>query len=358
MTFDWNVYRYDYRARIRNLNNTAQGVVKSNKFFPVFLINGKEEIFKPLSKTKPLSTPYFAYSEVFWSTIINKYFDPGTPIYKLAICENIEDDFENKYHHGTIVDSIVNPSEKLVNLYELFRDYPDPLVDISNYINYCEKFYDYRNILMSKLIRENEHIANSLATQVLLSMLKLDQNYHYENVLFKEENGEIKTIAPMIDHEFSTIFLYVDNPLMNRRRFEDAIWSLSVSKEESLDIFSRLRYEAFATLSKNLDIIVSEYRETSIEFLENLKCFISDIKTEPFILENHNYIMPFSSDNYQIGEALFKNDDSEQAIRLQQEIKQYNPNIKDVSSAIYEQVLISSQTLEIALEKRLIKSLR
>ena len=96
MTFDWNVYHYDYRNRLRNLTSSAKGVVKSNKFFPVFLEDGKEKVFKPLSKTKPLSTPYFAYSEVYWSTIINKYFDSNTPIYRLAICQNIEDDFENK----------------------------------------------------------------------------------------------------------------------------------------------------------------------------------------------------------------------------------------------------------------------
>ncbi len=64
MYFDWNVYSYQYEDRIRNLSNQAQGIVKSNKFFPVFLEGEREIIFKPLSKTKPLSTPYFAYSEV------------------------------------------------------------------------------------------------------------------------------------------------------------------------------------------------------------------------------------------------------------------------------------------------------
>ncbi len=63
--FDWNVYHYDYYKRSRNLDVIAQGRVKSEKFFPVFLEEGKERIFKPLSKTKPLYTPYFAYSEVF-----------------------------------------------------------------------------------------------------------------------------------------------------------------------------------------------------------------------------------------------------------------------------------------------------
>lgn len=356
MNFDCNVSYYDYRNKIRNLDNKAQGVVKSNKFFPIFLENGQEVVFKPLSKTKPLSTPYFAYSEVFWSTIINKYFDSNTPIYKLAICKNIEDDFENKYHHGTIVNSIETKDENLINLYEIFRDHPDPSVDISKYINYCEKFYDYRDIFNSKLIKENELLANSLATQVLISILKLDQNYHYENILFRETKGEIKRIAPMIDHEFSTMFLYLDNILMNKDRFNSALTSLTDSQDNNSDIFSMLRYEAFATLSKNLDAIVYNYKETSIEFLENLKRFINDLKKEPIILENHNYLTPFNSYNFKIGHALFKNYNPKAAEILKKELKQYNPDIKDISNVIYEEVLISSQTLEKEIEKRLIKN--
>lgn len=355
MTFDWSVSHYDYRNKIKNLNSTAQGVVKSNKFFPVFLEKEKEIIFKPLSKTKPLSTPYFAYSEVFWSTIINRYFDDTTPIYKLAICQNIEDDFTNKYHHGTVVSSLVNPTEKLINLYEIFRDFPDPSVDISNYINFCEKFYDYRSIFASIIMKENQDLARKFAKQVLLSILKLDQNYHYENVLFKERDNEIKTIAPMIDHEFSTMFLYLDNMEMNQKRFQEALSSLIASKENLKDIFELLHYDAFAILSKNLDIIISEYREVSIEFLEQLKVFIKDFQEEPLLLENHNYLTSFNSYNFQIGQALYKNNNPEGARRLQQQLEQYQPDIRDVSKIIYEETLLSSQTLKEEIEKRLIK---
>lgn len=142
MEFNWKVYEYDYQKRTGNLTSEAQGVVKSSKHFPVFQEEGQDYVFKPLSKTKPFSTPYFAYSEVYWSTIINRYFDEKTPIYRLAICKNIED--EKKYHHGTIVKSLEEENKRLVNLYEWFRDFPDSYIDIKEYINYCEMYYDYR----------------------------------------------------------------------------------------------------------------------------------------------------------------------------------------------------------------------
>lgn len=331
----------------------AQGVVKSNKFFPVFVENKQEIIFKPLSKTKPWTTPYFAYSELIWSTIIKQYFDPNTPLYKLAICKNIEDDFENKYHHGTVVESIIKPSEKLINLYEFFRDNKDPLVNIDNYVNYCGRFYDYTNIFKSKFIKENNEIASMLAMQILISILRLDQNFHYENVLFKEKDAKITTVAPMLDHEFSSMFLYLDNLEENKKLFESGLWNLTALKESDTDIFAIFRYEAFAKLAQNLDVIVSDYPETTIEFLKKLKKFIFDLKQEPIILEDYGYLTPFNSDNYQIGEALFKENNMAKAKRLEQKLIQYDPDIKDVGRIVYEEILTTSQTLEQEIIKRL-----
>ena len=56
---------FNYKDRIRNLEVEAKGEVKSKKHFPVFNIDNKEFIFKPLSKSKPFCTPCFALSEVF-----------------------------------------------------------------------------------------------------------------------------------------------------------------------------------------------------------------------------------------------------------------------------------------------------
>lgn len=59
--------KYKYSARTGNLKAEAVGVVKGEKHFPVFKGN---LVFKPLTKSKPLSTPLFAYAEVFWSWLI------------------------------------------------------------------------------------------------------------------------------------------------------------------------------------------------------------------------------------------------------------------------------------------------
>lgn len=132
----------------------AQGRVKRNKLFPVFLENGKRRVFKPLFKTKLFQRH---------NLLIAKYFDPKTPIYKLTICNNIQDEMKSKYSCGTIVDSIDMPERKIMNLFEVFRNYPDPMVNIKEHFNICEIFYDYSSILESKLMKENEQLARGLA---------------------------------------------------------------------------------------------------------------------------------------------------------------------------------------------------
>lgn len=62
--------KYKYSARSGNLKAEAVGVVKGEKHFPVF---EGDVVFKPLTKSKPLSTPLFAYAEVFWSWVIDAY---------------------------------------------------------------------------------------------------------------------------------------------------------------------------------------------------------------------------------------------------------------------------------------------
>ena len=49
--------KYKYSARSGNLKAEAVGVVKGEKHFPVF---EGDVVFKPLTKSKPLSTPLFA----------------------------------------------------------------------------------------------------------------------------------------------------------------------------------------------------------------------------------------------------------------------------------------------------------
>ena len=68
----FNVIKLNYKDKNGVLVTEAHSQVKSKKSFPIYTINNKKMIFKPLSKTKPLTTPLFAYSEVYWSYIINK----------------------------------------------------------------------------------------------------------------------------------------------------------------------------------------------------------------------------------------------------------------------------------------------
>ena len=71
----FKVVQLNDEKKIGILKSEASSSVKSTKIFPIYFIDGKKMIYKPLSKTKPLTTPFFAYSEVYWSYIIQKYFD-------------------------------------------------------------------------------------------------------------------------------------------------------------------------------------------------------------------------------------------------------------------------------------------
>lgn len=72
MNLSFSIQKMDYDLRAGNLDAEASGVVKSKKHFPYYVLeDGTVEIFKPLSKTKPFTTPLFAYAEVF---VNGKYF--------------------------------------------------------------------------------------------------------------------------------------------------------------------------------------------------------------------------------------------------------------------------------------------
>lgn len=107
---------------------------------------------------------------------------------------------------------IYEEGEHLLNLLEFFRTYPDEKVQIDDYLNYCQMFYDYTEILEADYFQTHRGIAEDLAMQILISVLKGDQNYHYENIAFVcDASGQILRLAPMIDHEFSTCFMFPDN---------------------------------------------------------------------------------------------------------------------------------------------------
>ena len=206
MEFDFGIRHLDYNQRKGMILKDSVGVVKCKKAFPIYDIDGRDELFKPLSKTKPWSTPFFAISEVFWSTIINHFFDSNAPIYKLAICDGYEEAYPSRYSKGVLVPSIIKEDEELLNLLEYYRAHPCDSVDIDKYKNFCGQYYDYTSILNSPVFQDNRALGSSLAYQILLSLLKNDLNFHYENVAFITKSGQITSLAPPIDHEFSLPF--------------------------------------------------------------------------------------------------------------------------------------------------------
>ncbi|MBQ8681432.1 MAG: hypothetical protein IJ509_00765, partial [Bacilli bacterium] len=310
--------------KIGNLKTEAHSQVKSTKHFPIYMIDGKKMIFKPLSKTKPLTTPFFAYSEVYWSYIITNYFDSRTPRYYLAVSKKIEKEQPKYFEQGVLVESITPNDEKLINLYDYFNENPEPSVDIKNYINYCMTSYDYTKILLSNFITQNNQLGEELAYQILLSMLRQDQNFHYENINFFE--GKDLSIAPPIDFEFSTPFLYPDK--LDRCRHEEMKYidsfNIDYEEDETSKSFKQLCLEVnfpfHSTLKSNLCLIVRLYPNIVLKFIKNLDRLIDDL---PYIIINDpdNYIGPLNSDYWKVGHAYYKDNDLEKYTDLKQKIK-------------------------------------
>ena len=319
----FKITNIDYNNRKYNLDVKATGIVSSTKYFPVFNIDNQEYIFKPLSKTKPLSTPLFAYSEVYWSYLINKYIDESTPIYKLAYCKGITKHQEKYYEKGTIVKNIIKEDEKLISILELFKKYPDSLVQIDNYINYCEVQYNYENILLSSFFEERKDLREKLCLQILCSILRRDENYHYENVCLIEKNNQITDIAPMLDMEFSQMFMYPDYlenhnlrfsyydegmcPIFkydNNKSYEEnyCIFKMKIEKGSIYDVFDNYH---FSRILRNLKIIVKLHPnivETFIKSLENMREEVKKLAID----FNQEFLGDFSTNDYKLGTLLIK----------------------------------------------------
>lgn len=357
----YKVRHYQYKNRIGNLKSEAVGMVSGEKHFPIFPGN---MIFKPLTKSKPFSTPLYAYAEVFWSTIINEYFMPA-PRYELAICEGYEAVNEKCLDYGTAVPMAYKEGESLLNLLEFFRKYPDEKVDIDNYVNYCQMFYDYRDIFEADFLQEHQEMAEQLAMQVLISVLKGDQNYHYENVAFLcDKDGGIISLAPMIDHEFSTYFMFPDD--ISRHVY----WLMELSKsirgwevrsgeyDNFKDPEERKLMEKSATcIHKNLLYIKEHYPQTTEEFLdkaEKLKTALTEASEDFLIRGNTEYPDCADSSAWLIGKARYKDKDEEKASAYEAELygKGKKLDFRDVSiSAINEIKAVISQMEEV-LRKR------
>ena len=351
---------YEYSSRTRNLTAETVGVVKGEKYFPVF---NENLVFKPLTKSKPFSTPLFAYAEVFWSWVINEYF-VSAPQYQLAICKDYETETEKYYDYGTVCPMIYGKGEHLMNLLEFFRKYPGDKVNINDYVNYCQMFYDYTEILNADYFQTHQELAEELAIQILISVLKGDQNYHYENIAFIcNEAGEILRLAPMIDHEFSTYFMFPDSMPRQMYWFEQLARSIQ-GDEVQLGEFDYLTNEterhlmekSATCLHKNLIYIREHYPEVCQVFLEKLSRLEKNLKEKKELFElekGPGYPETANSDAYLIGKARYKDHDEKKAreyeVKYSGKEKQINFEVVN-SVSVYEIKKIMQQMREI-LEK-------
>lgn len=337
------------KDKYRNLEVETSGEVKSTKYFPVYLIGGEEYIFKPLSRTKPYTTPFYAYAEVFWSSIINMFFDSDTPVYKLAYCAGIEAEQPKYYNQGTLVKSTIKGTEKLFNLLEYYREYPDSNVDIDKYINYCMVNYDYSKILESINHRDPE-LGCKIAFQVLLSMLRQDYNFHYENVNFIMDDGKIKGINPPIDFEFSGMFLFPDNLASHQEHYRSYLYQMRLLSKKEHEIhkfyaetFGDYRYLRSEIIS-NVCAIVKLYPDLVREFLKKLEGVSEYVKALE-ITDEEDFIGPLSSESWKIGHSI-KEGNLDEANRLELEIKLQTVDKNFIFARIKKETLENASFLE------------
>jgi len=334
----FKVVQLNDEKKIGILKSEASSSVKSTKIFPIYFIDGKKMIYKPLSKTKPLTTPFFAYSEVYWSYIIQKYFDKDAPRYYLAKSNNIDDDNSKYYDKGVLVESLTKDNEELINLYDYFIENPDSLVDIKDYINYCMTNYDYTKILQSEFINCNKELGEGLAYQILLSVLRQDQNFHYENINFIKREGDLVLASP-IDFEFSTPFLYPDNNKMYEYYQSSYFGCLSIEYEEdemakAIKIFSlKSGFDTKSKLTKNICFIVKNYPNVVLKFIKKLETLLLDL-SDIKLSDSDNYIGNLNSEYWMVGHAFYKEKDMKKYEELNDKIKLKEIN-KDI---IFERI--------------------
>ena len=186
---------------------------------------------------------------------------------------------------------------------------------------------------------KNREIAENLAMQILISVLKGDQNYHYENIAFVcNASGQILRLAPMIDHEFSTYFMFPDNIQRHTYWLDElkrSIEGKSVRPEEYKDFPNekerRLMEKSATCLYRNLIYIKEHYPEVTATFLENVSRLKRDLlqKRESFFIQKaKDYPDYANSDAYLIGKARYKDHDEEKAAAYE---KQYGREGKEIS---------------------------
>ncbi len=333
MNLDFNIYECDYNDRSNMITKESSGIVKCKKDFPVYKYKEKNYIFKPLSKTKPYITPLFAISEVFWSNVIKEYFDETAPLYKLAICNGYNNEFPSKYNKGTIVESLTTENQTLINLLEYYISHPEENVNIKDYINYCGIYYDYVMILNSPLFKDHYEYGSTLAKQILISILKNDINYHYENVSLIYDKNKLIKVSPPFDHEYSVPFMFPDNLLLFSTYFGGMHTAFMNGTTNEVTNNNAVLH--------NIHFIVEKYPEIVKEFLQKMNIFIEDFSKTSFSLPK-DYMEPLSSTLYLVYEAIYHEHQNSKTLSDIPKFSLMSLNIEEYSNIIERAILFHS----------------
>lgn len=323
LNFDFAARKLSYADRTRDLTIEAAGVVKSEKHYPVFDMDGKEYIFKPISQSKPFATAFFPLAEAFWSQLLPQYFGVQMPQYYLAECASYHAEVPKYLDTGCISENALASGEHLVNLLEWFVAHPDPAVDIANYENFCYMYYDYVPIFESQLFQSRKDLAEQLAMQVLLSILTIDENYHYENVAFIcNDAGEILRLCSPIDHEFSELFAFPDD----EPEFLHFLLLHTNAIKGKLDETESIRHPEY--VRRNLEYILKHFLGLAKSFASSLQQLRADIEDGTLLIAiqgaNGLTTLPCDSNAWRVGRALYHDHDPEKAEKNKKYLKESN----------------------------------
>lgn len=326
--FDFAARELSYVDRTRNLTIEAAGVVKSEKHYPVFVIEGKEYIFKPISQSKPFATAFFPLAEAFWSQLLPQYFGVQMPRYYLAECAGYHAEVPKYLDTGCISENALASGEHLVNLLEWFVAHPDPAVDIANYENFCYMYYDYVPIFESQLFQSRKDLAEQLAMQVLLPILTADENYHYENVAFIcDDAGEILRLCPPIDHEFSELFAFPDD----EPEFLHFLFLHANAIKGISDGAEAIRHPEY--VRQNLEYILKHFPGLTKSFASSLQHLRADIEDGTMLNAIQGAdgpaTLPCDSNAWRVGRALYHDHDPEKAEKNKKYLKESAINMSE-----------------------------
>lgn len=181
--------------------------------------------------------------------------------------------------------------------------------------------YDYTHILRSNFIKNNLPIGEQLAYQILLSILRMDQNFHYENINLINE----KNVAPPIDFEFSTPFLYPDKLNEHQKYYNRYKDSIQIpDKDDESDILGRFIEQQTGIkiankIRSNIEVIVEMYPHIVYKFIDILEKLIIDLPNLK-LNDPDNFIDDLNSDYWEIGDALYKKKNHAQYLLLKDQI--------------------------------------